>query len=121
MRLFVAIILFFGGIITSCTNEQIHSEEPSDERPDELVDKQAGFMHPTAQINFVKRQLQEEREPYLSAYRQLIKAADKALPASHNALADYNVPGYFQQPQEHMDNSRCLQTDAFNAYSCALA
>ena len=113
MRLFVAIILFFGGIITSCTSEPINSEKPSD--------KQAGFMHPTAQIDFVKKKLQEEREPYQSAYRQLIKAADKALPAPHNALADYNVPGYFQQPQEHMDNSRCLQTDAFNAYSCALA
>lgn len=78
-------------------------------------------MHPTAQIDFVKKQLQEKKEPFRSAYLQLIKAADIALQTPHHALADFSVPGYYQQPEEHRKNSKSLQTDAFNAYCCALA
>jgi len=78
-------------------------------------------MHPTTQINFVKKQLQEKNEPYQSAYLQLIKRADNALQMSHHALADFNIVGYYQNPEEHMKNTLGLQTDAFNAYACALA
>ena len=113
MRSLFIIILFFGGILTSCTSEDSNPGKPSDKRD--------AFMHPTAQINFVRRQIQDKNEPYKSAYGQLKWRAGNALPEPHHALEDYNVPGYFEKPQEHMDSSRCLETDGFNAYSCALA
>ncbi|MDR2913340.1 MAG: hypothetical protein LBV74_00645 [Tannerella sp.] len=71
MRSLLIIILFFGGIITSCTSEHDNPEKPSD--------KQAAFMHPTTQINFVKKQLLEKNEPYQSAYGQLKWRAGSAL------------------------------------------
>jgi hypothetical protein len=82
---------------------------------------QKSFMHPETQIDFVKRQLKQKEEPYYSAYLQLKEAADKALPMPDHALEDFSVPGYYQKPQEHRENSLSLQTDAFNAYCCALA
>ena len=78
-------------------------------------------MHPTTQIDFVKKQLLENNEPYQSAYLQMLKKADNALQESHHALQDFSVPGYYQNPEEHMKNTLSLQTDAFNAYVCALA
>ncbi len=82
---------------------------------------QKGFMHPKEQVDFVKSNIRRQQEPYLSAYRQLIEASDKALSEPHHALADFSVPGYYQKPEEHRSNSKSLATDAFNAYACALA
>ena len=83
--------------------------------------KVSGQMHPKAQILFVKKQVEQGNEPYLSAYRQLIDTANKALSVPHHALVDFSVPGYYDKPAEHRQNSLSLQTDAFNAYCCALA
>lgn len=116
MKSLFVIILFFCGVVTSCSSED-HSEGSLSGQ----LNGQAGFMHPTEQIEFVKRQLQEENEPYLSAYQQMIQRADKALQTSHHALADFSIPGYYQNPEGHQKNSLCLQIDAFNAYACALA
>ncbi len=38
-----------------------------------------------------------------------------------HAMEDFNVPGYYIEPQLHRQNSRALQSDAFDAYACALA
>ncbi len=78
-------------------------------------------MHPKAQLDYVKQQLKAGREPYVSAYKQLIRKADSALLVEHHAIADFNVPGFYQKKAEHQSRSRALQTDAFSAYSCALA
>ena len=78
-------------------------------------------MHPDAQIDFVKKQIKQKREPFTAAYYQLLEAANKALPEPDHVLADFNVPGYYTKPKEHWENSKSLQTDAFNAYCCALA
>ena len=86
-----------------------------------VAGQKKGYMHPESQIAFVKRQIQQKQEPFQTAYRQLISTAEKALTAPHHALADFSVPGYYQNPEGHQRNSKSLQTDAFNAYCCALA
>lgn len=78
-------------------------------------------MHPKAQLDFVKQQIKAKREPYLSAYKQLIQKADSALLVNNHAVEDFKVPGFYQQKEEHQGKSLALQTDAFSAYSCALA
>jgi len=78
-------------------------------------------MHPTAQISYVKAQINGAREPYFSAYQQLIAYADSALSQKHHALADFSVPGFYVDPDGHRNNSKSLQTDSFNAYALALA
>lgn len=80
-----------------------------------------GGMHPKAQVQLVRQQLKQQKEPYVSAYKQLIHLADSALIQEHHALSDFSVPGYYKKPDEHIRNSKSLATDAFNAYSCALA
>ncbi len=80
-----------------------------------------GGMHPKAQIEFVRQQIVQKKEPYNSAFRQLLEATDTAFIQKYHALADFSVPGYYIKPDEHIRNSLSLEKDAFNAYSCALA
>lgn len=80
-----------------------------------------GGMHPQTQIDFVKQQIQQQSQPYYNAYLQLRAYADSALQHQHHALADFSVPGYYVNPEEHRRNSKSLQSDAFNAYASALA
>ncbi len=80
-----------------------------------------GGMHPQEQLDFVKHQIQQKQQPYYEAYLQLIAYADTALLHTDHALADFNVPGYYVDAQMHRTHSRGLQSDAFDAYACALA
>lgn len=80
-----------------------------------------GGMHPREQVDFVKKQLANKREPFLSAYAQLLRKADSILKESHHALEDFNVPGYYVEPEIHRANSLALQKDGFAAYCLALA
>ena len=80
-----------------------------------------GGMHPQTQIDFVKQQIQQQSQPYYNAYLQLRAYADSALQHQHHALADFSVPGYYVNPEEHRRNSKSLQSDAFDAYASALA
>jgi Alginate lyase. len=81
---------------------------------------QNSFMHPKAQIEFVKSKLKQKDTRFTKAYEQLINEADSALSDSNHALEDFSVPGYYVDAQTHMRNSKSLQIDAFNAYACAL-
>lgn len=78
-------------------------------------------MHPERQIEFVKKQIRNKKEPYLSAYKQLIHDADSIYNQPHHALVNFAVPGYYDKPEEHRNNSLAIQTDAFAAYCLALA
>ncbi|CAF5019966.1 unnamed protein product [Rotaria sp. Silwood1] len=80
-----------------------------------------GGMHPQHQIDFVKLQVSSKQQPYYDAYRQLISYADAAFNHTTHALADFAVPGYYIDPVLHQKNSAGLQSDAFDAYACALA
>ncbi|MVN91755.1 alginate lyase family protein [Mucilaginibacter aquatilis] len=83
--------------------------------------EQPSGMHPKAQLDFVRKQIKAKKEPYLSAFKQLIQKADSALLVNNHAVEDFRVPGYYQQKAEHQSKSLALQVDAFSAYSCALA
>ena len=80
-----------------------------------------GYFHPETQIAFVKKQIKQKQEPYWRAYLQLLATADSVVSIPHHALEDFSIPGYYQNPEGHQRNSKSLQTDAFNAYCCALA
>ncbi|MDD6471756.1 MAG: alginate lyase family protein [Bacteroidales bacterium] len=77
-------------------------------------------MHPDSQINYVKKQIKQKNETIVKAYEQLKQAADQALETPTHALKDFSVPGFYINPDAHRKNSKSLQTDAFNAYACAL-
>ena len=85
------------------------------------VSGQRGFMHPEAQITYVKKQIDQKTEPFLSAYLQLIEAADKVVDMPDHAVEDFSIPGYYQNPEGHKAQKLSLQTDAFTVYCCALA
>jgi len=78
-------------------------------------------MHPQAQLDFVKNKIKDKQQPYYDAYLQLISYADTAFQHPAHALADFNVPGYYVDAINHRKNSLSLQSDAFDAYACALA
>lgn len=86
-----------------------------------LAFEHPGGMHPKRQIEFVRKQIKLKNEPYFSAYHQLLVKADSSLTVNYHALADFNVPGFYQKPLEHKKNSLTIQIDGFSAYSCALA
>ncbi len=80
-----------------------------------------GGMHPKVQIDFVRKQIKAKQQPYYDAYQQLMARADSAMQHSSHALADFSVPGYYVNAAMHRKNSISLNSDAFDAYACALA
>lgn len=80
-----------------------------------------GGMHPESQIEFVRGMIETGTQPYYNAYLQLIEKAEASFGDDIHAMADFNVPGYYQDAEGHRRNSKYLQSDAFNAYACALA
>lgn len=80
-----------------------------------------GGMHSREQIEFVKHQIKLRKDPWLSAFRQLKEKADLALRSEQHAVSDFHIPGFYVDMVNNRKNSRSLNTDGFNAYSCALA
>lgn len=78
-------------------------------------------MHPQDQLNFVKNKITQQEQPYYGAYLQLLVYADSALARSPQALEDFDVPGFYIDAKMHRQNSRILQSDAFDAYATGLA
>src|SRR5690606_27741691 len=78
-------------------------------------------MHPQRQIDFVKDKIALQEQPYHDAYLQLLAYDDSALTRSNKVLEDFDVPGFYDDAKTHRQNSRILQSDAFDAYVCALA
>lgn len=80
-----------------------------------------GGMHPKNQLDFVRKQIRAQKQPFYDGYRQLIAYADSALQHPTHALVDFSVPGYYDNAEDHRKNSRSLNSDSFDAYACALA
>lgn len=80
-----------------------------------------GGMHTADQLSAVRVKVNKKESPYLEAYQQLLLYADSAAAHPTHALENYSVPGYYVDADGHRRNSRALQSDAFDAYACALA
>ncbi|SDE01364.1 alginate lyase family protein [Pedobacter soli] len=82
---------------------------------------QPGGMHPQRQIDFVKAQIRNKKEPYFTAFKALIIKADSGLLINQHAVEDFSIPGFYADKEGHRRTSLALQVDGFSAYSCALA
>ncbi|WP_316828490.1 alginate lyase family protein [Pedobacter miscanthi] len=80
-----------------------------------------GGMHPQKQLDFVKKQIKNKKEPFLTAFKALIVKADSALLVNQHAVEDFSIPGFYADKEGHRRTSLALQVDGFSAYSCALA
>ena len=80
-------------------------------------------MHPVEQLRFVKYRVARKDEPYYTAYRTLIADADEFLrsDAVNHAVANFNVPGYYSNPEGHKAAAATIAGDSYAAYSTALA
>ena len=80
-------------------------------------------MHPIEQLRFVKYSIVKRTEPYYTAYRSLIKEADLIIDnkQEHNAIENFYIPGYYQDPVTHRKNVAGMDSDAYAAYATALA
>ncbi|WP_443943444.1 alginate lyase family protein [Pedobacter sp. AW1-32] len=77
--------------------------------------------HTQSQIDFVKKQIKLKKELFLSAFNAFIIKADSALLVEQHAVADFSVPGFYQDKDGHRKQSLAIQIDGFSAYTCALA
>lgn len=102
----IPFLLYFAFVLSACSGPKVQSNHN---------------MHPLSQIESVKNHIKQQTEPYYSAYVQLLHYADSILHVSENALEDFAVPGYYDDPVAHRANSLALQRDAFAAYCSALA
>ncbi|MEZ0454284.1 alginate lyase family protein [Sphingobacterium thalpophilum] len=82
---------------------------------------QSSLMHPEAQISFVRKAISQKSEPVYSAYQQLIRLADSLMASPQHAVPEFNVPGFYDDREAHRAMAKNLQSDAFSAYTTALA
>jgi len=72
-------------------------------------------------IDYTKKSIRSNEEPYLSAYKQLISLADKSLESDINPVVFLRVPSANKNKQGHVDASKPLTEDAYHAYILSLA
>lgn len=80
-------------------------------------------MHPIAQLRHVKYNVARKEEPYLMAYKKLILDADEIIDQGQEeqAVADFNVPGYYGNEEAHRAAVAPLLNDSYASYANALA
>lgn len=80
-------------------------------------------MHPIEQLRFVKYSIVKRMEPYYSAYRSLVREADRIIDQEmeHHAISDFHIPGYYKDPETHKANVAGMDSDSYAAYATALA
>ncbi len=80
-----------------------------------------GGLYKLKQLTSAREKIRLREQPYLSAYESLAKEADKCLLKPAQAVEDFNVPGYYIEPEGHIRMMGLLSTDSWTAYSCAIA
>jgi hypothetical protein len=80
-----------------------------------------GGLHTKSQIAVVREKIIAEQQPWLDAYNALIEKAETNLEKPSNALKIFDVPGYYDDAEGHRAAMKRLSTDAWTAYSCAMA
>jgi len=72
-------------------------------------------------INYTKSMVGDNKEPYISAYKQLISLADKALQEDSNPTPFLRIPPVYENTQGHINASRPLVHDAYRAFVLSIA
>lgn len=72
-------------------------------------------------IDYAKDEIKNNKEPYVSAYKQLISLADKNLDDDINPVIFLHIPPANKNKQGHVDASKPLTQDAYHAYTLSLA
>ena len=85
-----------------------------------IASAQAG-LHTQHQVEEARGKIAASEEPWASAYTALMEQANQNLGKASEAVADFNVPGFYQDPDGHRNALRTLAQDAWVAYSCAMA
>jgi len=85
----------------------------------------AGFTHPgglhsVSQIARTRAQIEAKEPLRCAAYAALLKQAALGLNRKPEAVADYNVPGYYKDARGHSEAMGRLSRDAWTAYACAV-
>src|SRR5690606_13163940 len=80
-----------------------------------------GGMHTREQIKATQQMIKKKDPTYLAAYHQLLVLADSTFKHPYHALENYAVRVFYAAAHVHRTNSWPLQSDAFDAYACALA
>ncbi len=81
----------------------------------------AGGMHSEAQIQSSIRNVEGQIGTWVDARNALITLADSYANEQSNAVANFNVPGYYQDTAGHQAASSSLQQDVNAAYTNAVA
>ncbi len=80
-----------------------------------------GGLHSKSLLNSVREKITEEEEPWMSAYSALMIQAKENIIRTPEPVEDFNVPGYYDDPDGHREAMDRLSLDAWTAYVCAIA
>ncbi len=85
------------------------------------VFEQAGGLHTRRQVEAARTRIAASEHPWKAAYDALLKQVHSGLDTPTEAVADFNVPGFYHDAEGHRSALRALAHDAWRAYSCAVA
>jgi uncharacterized protein YjdB len=85
------------------------------------VNGQHPRVHTQEDLQFVKSKVEANQQPWKDAYDDLILQANKSLSHSPQAVEDFDVKGYYSNPNQHNAMKKLISEDAMAAYYCALA
>jgi rhamnogalacturonyl hydrolase YesR len=90
---------------------------------DESFFAHPGMIHSADQLDETRQMVFQEQQPWKDASDDLLLRAngDEGMGRSSHAIADFNVPGYYIDPEGHIRASEALNGDGWAAYACALA
>ena len=80
-----------------------------------------GGLHSRSQIGTARTKITAREQPWLAAYESLMEQAKRGLERVPEAVEDFNVPGYYIDAEGHRQAMSQLGSDAWVAYSCAVA
>lgn len=80
-----------------------------------------GGLHARGQIALAQARIAAHEQPWASAAAALLVQARESLAQAPQAVADFNVPGFYKDAEGHRKAMGRLSADAWAAYSCALA
>lgn len=78
-------------------------------------------LHAPCQIETTRTKIAAGQAPWTSAYAALLEQVEEHLEKELEAVADFNVPGFYSDAEGHRNALATLARDAWAAYACAAA